>query len=313
MYVACLTPEADPLVVRRSMCGVPRINALLLAAGDTAAAGDWLLATLTDLRRELFLDPELQVLASVPPDSDEVVSRAARLLVESQCPATTIGLITPPRHAQLLASVEAAGDAMLHRQSLTPFPVEAIVDWIYLPSDATPIVEAIQSEAKIAIATNAAPAALGIAAVFESLRLGPRDWDRLASVATIARLIEHSGQQSPLWMEIDEHGQPFCLGPDTFTAEALERRLLDQWTQLYSEPSDTVAVDLSDVEVLPTTRGRYQLKGIRGAPPSGRYAVRIAYRMPESDQMVYWPTSVPRAAVDWDVVVQPASQWNNQA
>lgn len=313
MYAACLTPGTDPLVVRRTMCGVPRIDALVLPACEAAGGSEWLLSTLRDLRRELFLDPELQVIASVrSADVDKVVRKVAELLVESRCGTVTVGTIPNRPPGATLASWRRAGESLLHTDTQNEFPSDATVVSVEVQLGAAAVVEAVEAEAKIIVTSRVPVGSLGTAAVFEALKLMPQDWDRLATVATIARLIENPGSFAPLWLEIDDHQLAYCIGTETLTAEALELRLEQERKQLLSADVQTdVTIDLASVRVDRSPPGRFQLEGIAGSPPAGVCRVDLTYRMPNAHRLQYWPTSIQRSSVNWDVVVKPASEWNN--
>ncbi len=312
MYVACLTPEADPLVVRRTLCGVPCVDVLALRPSGEAQGSVWLLDTLMDLRRELFLDPELQLVAGVPAfDHQAVREGIASMLVELHEPNITIGSVVPPTGDQLLTAVQAEDHAICNRVTRAALPSGAVIESVGVRADAAPIIETIQSGAKIVLASDPLPGALGTAAAFESLHLQRHDWDHLATVATIARIVENPGRSAPLWMEIGESGHPFCLGTESLTAEAIHLRVAGQRAAMEQEADGTtVAIDLSSVQIVPTGNGRFQLNGIQGAPPKGNHVAVLVYRNSESEDLHSFPTSVHRTAMDWNVMVKSASEWN---
>lgn len=309
MYVACLTPGADPLVIRRAMCGVPRVDALLLAGGNQGDAADWLVAMLRELRRELFLDPELLVLGSVPADAlAEVVRRTAELLVECRCENTTLGTIRCSCRFQQRDTAQPELPPEL--QPPDGLPATAVVETITARLGASPLVESMDSQAKITLTGSAGAGSLGLAAVVESLHLAPRDWHRLATAATIARVIEHPGTNAPLWMEVDEAGQTYCVGPDTFTAEAFERHLTSLADRLAAgELCPDVSIDLSQATVETTRAGRYALQGVTGSPPVGTCTVDVACHVPGEAELRRWTTEQPRADIDWEAVVWKAERW----
>ena len=306
MYVACLTPGAEPAVIRRAMCGVPRVDALLLVASNQSDGADWLVGTLRDLRRELFLDPELLVLGSVPaPMLDRALVGAAELLIESRCEGTTIGKIGID-----LQQVANDRGSLQNLAAKANLPDDAVIDRVDVRWGASPLVDSLQSLAKITLVADAAPGSLGVASVFEALQLTARDWDRLATVAAISCIVEQPDAQGPLWLEVDEAGQPTCLGPDTYTAEAFQRQLACLTQQLIKgQPSPDVTIDLSGVSVQTARAGRHLLQGVTGGPPGSDYTVEVSYRAPTNSSPRQLQTSLPRSDVGWEVVVRTASDW----
>ncbi len=311
MYAACLTPQDDSTIVRRAMCGVPRVDALILAAGRASGGSEWVLATLHDLRRELFLDPELQVVACVAPQElEEVVRKTADLLIESRCPTTTIGVPRLANADHLVAQYSKTPATRSPAELLATLPNDAQIESIEVQLGAAAMVEAVDSGAKIVLVSDVAPGCLVTAAVFEALQLPPRDWNRLATVVTIARLMEQPMPPAPLWLEIDSHGQPYCLVPDTLTVESFLRRLGQEAEALRAQPdAAAVTIDLSQVEVAPTTPRRYALTGVVGTPPSSRTPVRIGYHLPGSTLLRHSESTVERSGTEWSIEVKSAKDW----
>ena len=199
---------------------------------------------------------------------------------------------------------------MCNRETGAALPSGAVIESVRVRADASPIIEAIQSGVKIVLVSDPLPGALSTAVAFESLHLQPRDWDHLATVETIARIVENPGQLAPLWMEIDESGRPYCLGTENLTAEALHLRVAGQWSTMQQEADGTtVAIGLSNVQVVPTGNGRFRIDGIKGAPPKGDHVAVFVYRTSQSDSKREFPTTVHRTAMNWNVMIKSASEW----
>lgn len=315
MYVACLPHGCDPAAIRRVLAGAPAVDALVLPAGDERDDGKWLIATLSTLRRELFLQPELQVLASVDRAAlATVVAEVARMLIEIRSGETLLTRVDGHIDSSSVGGMAAGGEAFLHRSTGSPLPSDAVVESAEVALGAAPFVETSALAAKLVVATPAVRGSLALAATCESLDLQPRDWDLLATVALAARLVEHPSGLGPLWLEVSQGQPPLLIGTSSMTATALRSRIDEEQAALADDSaSPDVGIQFGNVDVVEQSPGRFWLAGVVGTPPPRACPLELCYRQAGSQQRHVWPTTISKYDVDWDIVVRSAQEWHRRA
>lgn len=308
MQVACLPYGCDAAHLRRVLASLPNLSVLCLPA----TVGDqWLLATLKLLGRELFLKPELQVVAAVETHAvDNVLSVTAQQLCDSRLDTLPMARVSATAQPTAIVEWLAAGETLQHTRTGAELDEDALLVAAHVQLGAAPLVEANDSGARVIVASGAAPGVLTLSATYASLDLDAHDWDRLASLQTMARLAEQVPAETPLGIDV-QAGAAAYLASDP----SLQPADIDSWLQSlrqnnsHGASSADVSVDLSNASIESVTPGRFILNGIVGKPPSGRCEVSIAYRHGDRDAIRYWPTTVAKALVDWDVKVRAANRW----
>jgi len=308
MQLACLPPGTDASRLERVVAAAPEARGLLIPTADHPEGDRWTRA-LALLRRELYLRPELQVLATVAAGQvDRARRQVARSLVEGGCGDCLIAAVEGDDVRRRIAGWIAEGHELPHRATGQPLPLAVSVLGARVQWGAAAWVEACACGAQVVLGPVPAAGALTVAALYESLQLTPRDWDRLAAVATVGRVIESPEPLPPLWAEVAGDGTVGWGG--TSDIEALRARLAVEAHRLTADlPQPDVELDLTSAQVVAPAPARWQPTGVRGGPPTGHYALDIHLRVSNSAKQQTWPTTIPKTEVDWDVTIKRAADW----
>ncbi|MCO6043851.1 DUF1446 domain-containing protein [Aeoliella sp. ICT_H6.2] len=312
MHLACLPHGSSSQTLRRVLAGVPDAGVLVLPASPAHRdGGQWLLEMMKEIRRELFLQPELQVLASVDPAAVERVTlELARALCESHCDATSVARVRSVANSTTIVEWLAAGETLADRTTGEELNDDAVLQAAYVELGAAPVVEASESSASIVVSAQLSPGSLVLAAAYEGLPLDAHDWDGLATAVTLGRMIEQPRHAAPLWLEVDDGGHAMLVALPTLAPEALDKLLELERNDLATGAANAdVIVDLSNACWQSLELGHFELVGVKGSPPSGRYATELVYSLGDDEHQHLWPTSVAKTLVDWDSSVHPASGW----
>lgn len=299
-------------MLRRVLAGVPDAGVLVLPASPAHRdGGQWLLAMMKEIRRELFLQPELQVIASVDPAAvDRVTLDLSRALCESHSDATSIARVHTVASSTIIVEWLAAGETLEHRATGAELDEDAVLETAYIELGAAPVVEATESSASMVVSSQLSPGSLALAAVYELLSLDTQDWDGLATAVTLARLVEQPRGAAPLWLEVDDVGHLELVALPTVEIEHLQQLLDEEREALATGGANAdVTVDLSDARWRTVSLGHFALVGVKGSPPSGRYAAELVYSLGDTDEQRLWPTSIAKTLVDWDASVRLARDW----
>jgi hypothetical protein len=312
MHIACLPHGSPSSSLRQVLAGASDTRAIVLPSSPRHRdGGEWLLDAMRELRRELFLEPELQVFASVDPAAVRKVTReVARLLAESRLDEVTIGRVQSSATATTIVEWLAGGETFAHAETGDELDDDVLLETAYIELGAAPLVDASESSARIVISTEMAPGSLALAAAYERLELDAHDWNRLATLVTLARVVEEPRKAAPLWMEVSDGGEVVVATLPTIGIDTLDEALDYQRRELSSgrvNPDVGVELDGAGWEMI--AANKYTLGGALGHPPTGRYAVELRYRETDSDTLHDWPTTISKTLVDWDASVRPARRW----
>lgn len=312
MHIACLPHGSPRSMLRQVLSRMSDTRAIVLPSSPRQRdVGQWLLETMHELRRELFLEPELQVIASVDPAAVRKVTReVARMLAESRLDDVTIGRVQSTATATTIVEWLAGGETLAHAGTGEELNEDALLESAYIELGAAPLVDASESSARIIITTEMAPGSLALAAAYEQLELDAHDWNRLATLVTLARIVEEPRHAAPLWMEVGDAGEVTIALLPTCDIDQLDEALDHQRHALaQGNVNPDVGVELDDASWTMAAANKYTLVGVIGHPPTGRYAVELRYRETDSDTLHDWPTTISKTLVDWDASVRPARRW----
>lgn len=316
MHLACLPHGSSGQTLRRVLAGVPNAGVLVLPASPAHRdGGQWLLGMMKAVRRELFLQPELQVLASVDPTAVEHVTlELARSLCESHSEATAIGRVHSVTNSTTIVEWLAAGETLQHQATGVELDEDATLHTAHVELGAAPVVEASESSASIVVASQLSPGSLALAAVYPQLSLDAHDWDLLATVVTLARIVEQPRHAAPLWLEVDEAGKALLVALPTLPPGALDELLQHEQRELAAGSVNAdVAVELTAARWEAVSATHFALVGVKGTPPSGRYTAELFYSLDDSPEQRLWSTTVSKTLVDWDASVRTAQRWLDDA
>ena len=309
MLVACLPHGSDESQLRRVLSGVPSVEVLVLPD----AGGGWASEMLSALRRELFLQPELQVLLAVEQEAlDRTVAAAAEVLCQANSGGMAIARTGTRGGVGQLVEWLAAGETLAHAATGQALTEEAMLHSVSIRFGAAPIVEACEIGASLVIAESPAPGALTLGAIYALLGIESNDWTRLATAEALARLVESPREARPLWLEVGDAGHLELMGLPTLTQEVLQAPFIAMQADLADRPSPDVAIDMAQAEIVPSGPGRFSLKGIVGSPPEARLAAEIEYYVEPDTPHERWPIRVSRRLAEWDVQVRPATEWSRR-
>lgn len=309
MQIACLPYASTSATLRRVLSGTSSLDAVVLPAAARHDGGEWVTATLGQLRRELFLEPELQVLAAVEPTAlDRVTLAVAEMLCEARSEHTTIARVRAVAKPESLVEWLAAGEELRHARTGAELDESSLLESAHVELGAAPVVEACEAGASVVLAELAAPGTLALAAAYDTLTVGAHDWNLLATASALAWLAEQPGEAAPLWM-VTDGSRAHLEGLPTLTAAALEARFAELGGEQQVLRTPDVEVDLSQAVIVAEGNGHFRLRGAMGSPPAARSAVELYFRSDQSDRLEAWPTSVAKTLVDWDATVRPAGDW----
>lgn len=309
MQIACLPYASSDAALRRVLSGTAHVDAVVLPAAAPHDGGKWLQTALRQLRRELFLEPELQVLASVEPlVLDDVTRDVAEMLCEARCEHVAIAKVKAVADTEALVEWLATGEELRHAGSGIELDDDVILHSASIELGAAPVVEACESGSSVVLAGTVAPGTLALAAAYSGLMLGAQDWDRLATASAVARLVEQPGEAAPLWMTTD-NGAACIEGLPTLSTASLEARLAELGGDDRVLRTPDVVAKLAGARVTQLDTQQFGLEGIEGQPPVGRSATVVYHWGEDQPTLQTWPTTVASTLVDWDSTVRTAGDW----
>ncbi|QDU58010.1 hypothetical protein [Aeoliella mucimassa] len=313
MLVACLPYGSDDSQLRRVLAGMPAVDAVVLPAAGVDEGAVWLEQLLPALRREIFLQPELQILVSVDREGLESTLRtAAEMLCQANSEETSLARTGTRGEVGQVVEWLAAGESLAHSRTGASLSDEAILDTASIRFGAAPIVEVCEIGASLVISESPAPGSLILGAIYQSLGIAGNDWHRLATAETLARLVESPHEARPLWLEVTDDGQLELVGLPTLTVEMLEASLETLREEVARDPSPAVTIGLDQTTIEQIAPGRFSLHPITVQPAAGRYAVEITYRESAEAPPQKWPTSISRLQAEWEAQVWTAKEWSQR-